>query len=131
MKIRVGTDYTTTASGMKYKIHRKGTGKKLEQMDQVQMHYRGFLSDGTPFDASYDRNQPLPLVLGRTGLIAGWTEGLEYLTVGDSATLVIPSKLGYGERGFDPVIPPNSDLVFEVVPVFAPSIRSRMASRRD
>ena len=78
----------------------------------VSVHYTGKLIDGTIFDSSYSRGEPVSFPLN--GVIAGWTEGLQLMKVGDRYKLIIPPQLGYGERGFPPVIPANSWLVFEV-----------------
>ena len=79
----------------------------------MQVHYAGRLSTGEPFDNSYDRKQPFEFQLGKGMVIKGWDEGIAYLNVGDSATLIIPAKLGYGEHG-RPGIPGNSTLIFDV-----------------
>ena len=78
------------------------------------MHYRGTLFDGTQFDASYDRNEPFTFELGVGQVIAGWDEGIALMKKGGKATLLIPSAIGYGERGAGDMIPPFTPLVFEV-----------------
>jgi len=105
----------TTASGLKYKITKKGTGVKANPGDQVSVHYVGTLTDSakTKFDSSRDRGQPLPFTLGSGQVIKGWDEGIALLHVGDVAILTIPSNLGYGEHAKEK-IPANSTLVFEV-----------------
>ncbi|KAM3418319.1 hypothetical protein BST61_g4318 [Cercospora zeina] len=81
--------------------------------DKVEMHYRGTLqSDGTEFDASYDRNQPLSFTLGKGQVIKGWDEGLQNMCVGDKRKLTIQPEFGYGDRGVGP-IPGGAVLVFE------------------
>src|SRR5690554_3551739 len=108
-----GTDTITTASGLKYVIWKKGNGEQAEAGDNVSVHYAGRLLDGSPFDDSYKRGQPFTFPLGGGRVIRGWDEGIAYLNVGDSATLIIPSELGYGAAD-RPTIPANSTLVFDV-----------------
>ncbi len=109
----------TATSGLKYLILEQGTGPATNPGSEVSVHYYGALPDGTLFDTSFRRGEPLGFVLGEPGLIAGWTEGVDLLNQGGKALLLIPSKLGYGDQGAPPVIPPNTDLVFyiEVVSV--------------
>jgi len=101
-------------SGLQYKVLEKGpdTGSKPQQTDKVTVQYRGTLIDGTEFDSSYRRGQPATLAVN--GVIAGWTEALQMMQVGDKWQLFIPPKLGYGERGSGSKIPPNSALIFDV-----------------
>ncbi len=106
--------FETTDSGLRYQIIQKGTGKKAEKGDKVSVHYKGQLADGTVFDSSYKRNQPLDFKVGVGQVIPGWDEGICLLNVGDKARLVIPSDLGYGSAGAGGVIPPNATLVFDV-----------------
>ncbi|MGF1505210.1 MAG: FKBP-type peptidyl-prolyl cis-trans isomerase [Anaerolineae bacterium] len=103
-----------TDSGLQVYITQEGDGPVPEQGDTVQVHYRGTLPDGTEFDNSYDRGQPVSFELGAGQVIAGWDEGIALLPVGSTAILVIPPELGYGINGQPPTIPPNSTLVFEV-----------------
>lgn len=77
------------------------------------MHYEGFLEDGTPFDDSYSRGQPLSFAIGSGRVIKGWEQGIEGMCVGEKRKLTIPPELGYGSRGIGP-IPPNAVLVFNV-----------------
>lgn len=107
-------DAQTTESGVRYVITEEGSGKKANPGDSVLVHYRGTLLDGTQFDASYDRDEPLPFVLGQGMVIPGWDEGIQQLQVGDKAKLFIPSPLAYGPTQRGPIISPNSVLVFEV-----------------
>jgi len=102
-----------TASGLHYIIEKEGTGVQATAGKNVSVHYTGTLADGTKFDSSYDRNQPLPFVLGQGQVIKGWDEGIALLKVGGKAKLIIPSDLGYGERGAGGVIPPNATLIFD------------------
>ncbi len=98
-------------SGLQYKILRSGDGSSPKATDTVETNYRGTLIDGTEFDSSYKRGQPA--VFPVNGVIAGWTEALQLMKVGDKWQLFIPSDLAYGERGAGP-IEPNATLVFEV-----------------
>ena len=101
----------TTASGLQYKVETMGTGPKPVATDTVKVHYRGTLLDGTEFDSSYARNEPISFGLNR--VIAGWTEGVQLMPVGSKFMFYIAPDLAYGEGGGGP-IPPNSTLVFEV-----------------
>jgi len=102
---------TTTASGLQYKSLVTGSGAKPTTSDRVKVHYRGTLIDGTVFDSSYDRGEPI--VFPVTGVIAGWVEGLQLMNVGSKFELTIPSNLAYGANGSGPVIGPDATLVFE------------------
>jgi FKBP-type peptidyl-prolyl cis-trans isomerase len=103
----------TTASGLKYQVLKHGTGTvSPKATDTVKVHYEGKLLDGTVFDSSIARGQPISFPLN--GVIAGWTEGLQLMKVGDKFKFVIPSNLAYGANSPSPAIPPNSTLIFEV-----------------
>ena len=106
--------FEATESGLRYQIIQKGDGQKAEKGKTVSVHYKGQLSDGTVFDSSFKRNQPIDFQLGVGQVISGWDEGIQLLNVGDKARLVIPSHLGYGSAGAGGVIPPNATLVFDV-----------------
>jgi len=110
-----GKEPETTASGLKIYRMNSTDGVQPQVGQQVFVHYRGTLEDGTKFDSSWDRGQPLPFPLGQGRVIKGWDEGIGMLKVGEAARLVIPSDLGYGPRGFGSVIPPNSTLIFDVL----------------
>ena len=101
----------TTESGLQYKVETMGTGAKPVATDTVKVHYRGTLLDGTEFDSSYARNEPISFGLNR--VIAGWTEGVQLMPVGSKFMFYIAPDLAYGEGGGGP-IPPNSTLIFEV-----------------
>jgi peptidyl-prolyl cis-trans isomerase A (cyclophilin A) len=103
-----------TASGLRYVIEKEGTGPNPQKGQTVSVHYAGYLMDGTKFDSSYDRNEPIEFPLGMGNVIAGWDEGIALLKKGGKAKLIIPSNLAYGERGAGGVIPPNATLVFDV-----------------
>jgi FKBP-type peptidyl-prolyl cis-trans isomerase len=111
---QVAAGYDETPSGLRYKIIQKGEGKKATKGAMVSVHYKGQLLDGTVFDSSYKRKQPIDFAIGVGQVIAGWDEGIQLLQVGDKARLVIPSNLAYGERGAGGVIPPNATLIFDV-----------------
>lgn len=111
---KLAAGFEETASGLRYKIIQKGSGKKAEKGNMVSVHYKGQLADGTVFDSSYKRNAPLDFQVGVGQVIPGWDEGICLLNVGDKARLVIPSDLGYGAAGAGGVIPPNATLVFDV-----------------
>lgn len=91
-----------------------GTGKAAANGDTLSANYIGTLEDGTKFDSSYDRGQPLEFVLGSGQLIQGWELGLIGMKEGGKRKLVIPPTLGYGAKGAGGVIPPNATLVFEI-----------------
>jgi FKBP-type peptidyl-prolyl cis-trans isomerase len=103
---------TETASGLQYKVISSGSGDSPALTDTVSAHYAGRLLDGTEFDSSYARGEPLTIPVG--AVIKGWTEALTMMKVGDKWTLYIPPELGYGERGAGGTIPPNSALIFDV-----------------
>ena len=109
---RTSSAAITTPSGLTYLITKKGTGPQLKAGDMVVLNYTGTLTNGTKFDSSYDRNEPLAFKLGAGKVIKGYDEGLAKLRVGDHAILVIPGNLAYGPRGIPNVIPPNATLIF-------------------
>ena len=102
---------TVTDSGLQYEVITEGQGAKPSVSDTVKVHYRGTLLDGTEFDSSYSRNQPVEFPLSR--VIAGWTEGVQLMSVGSKFKFLIPSDLAYGPRAQGP-IPGNSTLIFDV-----------------
>ncbi len=104
----------TTKSGLKYVDIVEGTGPMPQYGQAVTVHYTGRLADGTKFDSSLDRNQPFTFVIGTGQVIKGWDEGVATMKTGGKRLLIIPPHLGYGERGFSNVIPPNSELDFDV-----------------
>ncbi|MBX7097234.1 MAG: FKBP-type peptidyl-prolyl cis-trans isomerase [Myxococcaceae bacterium] len=91
-----------------------GTGKEAKAGQQVTVHYVGTLTNGSKFDSSRDRGEGFDFALGAGEVIKGWDQGVAGMKVGGLRKLTIPPELGYGARGFPPVIPPNSTLVFEV-----------------
>ena len=106
--------FEITKSGLRYQIIQKGSGITPEKNNTVSVHYKGQLIDGTVFDSSYKRNQPIEFKLGLGQVIPGWDEGVSLLKVGDKARFVIPSYLAYGSQGAGGVIPPNANLIFDV-----------------
>jgi len=102
-----------TDSGLKIEDLKVGDGQEAKKGDTVEVHYTGWLTDGTKFDSSVDRGQPFDFRLGAGQVIRGWDEGVEGMKVGGKRKLTIPPELGYGARGIGP-IPPNSTLVFDV-----------------
>ena len=105
-------EFKTTQSGLKYRVLRKSAGPKPKAANTVIVHYRGWLEGGKEFDSSYKRNDPAEFQLNR--VIDGWTEGIQLVGKGGMIELEIPSKLGYGARGFPGAIPPNAKLHFLV-----------------
>jgi FKBP-type peptidyl-prolyl cis-trans isomerase FkpA len=106
--------FQKTESGLYYVQKKKGTGVKAKAGDNVKVHYTGRLIDSTKFDSSVDRGQPFEFGLGQHQVIQGWDEGIALMNKGEKGTLLIPSKMGYGERGSPPTIPANSVLLFDV-----------------
>ena len=104
----------TTPSGLQYVDEVIGTGKSPKAGDKVRVHYTGTLEDGTKFDSSRDRNQPFEFPLGVGRVIKGWDEGVATMKEGGKRKLIIPSELGYGEKGAGKVISPGATLLFDV-----------------
>lgn len=104
----------TTDSGLQYEDIKIGSGATAKAGNLVSVHYTGWLTDGSKFDSSKDRNEPFDFNLGAGQVIKGWDEGVQGMQVGGVRKLTIPAALGYGARGAGGVIPPNATLVFEV-----------------
>ena len=105
-------EFTTTKSGLKYRVLRKSDDVKPKAANTVVAHYKGWFDDGKEFDSSYKRGGPATFPLGR--VVVGWKEGLQLVGKGGMIELDVPSDLGYGPEGRPPVIPPNARLHFLV-----------------
>jgi FKBP-type peptidyl-prolyl cis-trans isomerase len=116
-KVYVGT--TRLPNGLAYRIDTPGSGATLQNGQNISVHYRGRLPNGQVFDSSFERGQPISLVLGQGRVIQGWEQGLLHFKVGSKGVLVIPPDLGYGMRGAPPVIPPGATLIFDIEVVSA------------
>jgi len=110
----VNMETTTTPSGLQYTDIVVGTGEAASEGATAVVHYTGWLMDGTKFDSSLDRGQPLDFVIGQGRVIKGWEEGVGTMNVGGKRELIIPPDLAYGVRGAGGVIPPDATLKFEV-----------------
>ena len=104
----------TTASGLIYEDTTVGSGAEAASGQKVTVHYTGYLTNGSKFDSSKDRDDPFEFSLGQGQVIKGWDEGVAGMKVGGKRKLTIPPELGYGARGAGGVIPPNATLVFDV-----------------
>jgi cyclophilin family peptidyl-prolyl cis-trans isomerase len=110
----ISQGFSKTKSGLLYKFQTQNKSEKPSTGDNVSVHYKGMLLDGTVFDSSYKRNEPIEFTLGIGQVIKGWDEGVSLLGIGDKAKLIIPSELAYGEAGAGGIIPANAILIFEV-----------------
>jgi FKBP-type peptidyl-prolyl cis-trans isomerase len=99
---------------MKVEKITSGDGASPNAGDTVTVHYTGWLTDGTKFDSSVDRDEPFAFALGTGQVIQGWDQGVAGMRVGDKVRLTIPPELAYGEAGYPGAIPPNATLIFEV-----------------
>lgn len=104
----------TTESGLRYVVLEEGSGENPSRGTEVTAHYTGYLMDGTKFDSSVDRGKPFVFPVGMGRVIKGWDEAFLDMKAGEKRTLIIPYELGYGERGYPPVIPPKATLIFDV-----------------
>lgn len=107
-------DTIITTSGLQYLVIEKNAGEKATIGKEAAVHYTGYLLDGTPFDSSIPRNEPIEFILGKGMVIKGWDEGIAMMNIGDKLRLIIPPHLAYGEKGAGDIIPPNSTLIFDV-----------------
>ena len=110
----ISEGFEQTESGLRYQLIQEGNGVKPNAGQTVAVHYKGMFPDGTEFDNSFKRGNPIEFPVGTGQVIPGWDEGIQLLKVGDKARFVIPSHLAYGSRGAGGVIPPNATLVFDV-----------------
>ncbi len=110
----IGMAEKITDSGLKYEDLVEGDGAVAEAGQTVTVHYTGWLTDGSKFDSSVDRNQPFQFLLGKGQVIRGWDEGVQGMKIGGKRKLTIPPQLGYGAAGAGGVIPPSATLVFDV-----------------
>lgn len=110
-------DVSRTASGLYYLLEEKGDGPLLTWGQPCQAHYNGYFLDGKIFDSSYNRNKPIVFSIGQMN--KGWNEGLQLMNVGTKGKLLLPSHLGYGEKGFPGYVPPNTPIIFdlEILPI--------------
>lgn len=106
------TLFKTTASGLKYAVIFQGEGSLIEAGKVVTVHYSGYLMDGTLFDSSVERDEPIQFVVGQGQVMPGWDEGMQLLKKGDKARFIVPPQLGYGEMPLEK-IPANSTLIFD------------------
>lgn len=104
----------TTESGLGYIDEQVGDGASPQRGQQVTVQYTGWLTDGKKFDSSRDSGRPFAFPLGTGYVIPGWDEGVASMKVGGKRRLIVPPDLGYGPKGYPPVIPPNSTLIFDV-----------------
>ncbi len=110
-----GKDTLKTKNGVQYIIVKANkTGEQAVAGTVADFHYAGYFRDGKTFDNSFDRNQPLSIKIGQGQLMPGWDEGMSMLRNGEKARLIIPSSLALGEKGYPPLIPPNTDLIMDI-----------------
>ncbi len=109
-----GKDTVTTASGLQYIAVKKTKGRQVKAGDTVTVFYTGYFRNGKIFDSSVERGDSIMLIVGRHMVIPGWDEGLQKMKEGEKYRFIIPYKLAYGEQGRPPIIPPKSDLIFDV-----------------
>jgi len=113
--LQLGEKAVKTKSGLQYEDMVPGSGDSPQSGKKVTVHYTGWLTDGTKFDSSVDRNEPFQFVIGTGQVIPGWDEGVMSMKIGGKRKLVIPASLGYGSAGAGGAIPPDATLVFEVI----------------
>lgn len=102
----------TTGSGLQYRVLQEGSGPRPDRRGEVEVHYEGRLIDGTVFDSSYERGEPISFLLAQ--VIPGWSEGVQLMSVGSKYEFYIPFELAYGPKGIPGVIPPHAPLIFTV-----------------
>ena len=109
-----GKDTLKLESGLEYIMVKQGAGKAASPGAKVSVHYTGYLKDGSIFDSSVERGEPIEFRLGEGRVIKGWEQGIALLNVGSKCRLIIPYTLAYGEQGYPPIIPAKATLVFDV-----------------
>ena len=119
------------ASEIQIKNNIDGEGPEIITHSKIQVHYKGMLEDGTKFDSSYDRGEPLKFQIGLRKVIEGWEIGLMGMKVGGRRTLIIPPELAYGERGAGDLIPPNATLIFDVEIIDIQSPGYKLITNKD
>lgn len=112
MDANVAPEFSSTDSGLKYRVLRESDGKKPTAANRVTVNYRGWLQGGKVFDSSYERGEPASFALRQ--VVAGWTEGMQLVGEGGMIELWVPSKLGYGAAGSPGAVPAHADLHFVV-----------------
>ena len=110
--IEYNLDLQRSQSGLYYMVTKNGTGESLDRLETLSVDYKGSFLDGQTFDSSYDRGIPIKFKIGQ--MMAGWNEGLRYLKHGDEAIFIIPSRLGYGKKGFPGYVPADKILRFDI-----------------
>jgi len=113
-KKNVKLEEVTTETGLKYYVVQEGAGDCPEKGTKVVVHYTGYLEDGSTFDSSVEREQPFEFTIGQGRVIKGWDEGVAMMKIGEKRRFIIPPELGYGQRGYDNLIPPGATLIFDV-----------------
>jgi len=113
-KRKMDLEVVTTETGLKYYVVQEGTGDCPEKGTKVVVHYTGYLADGSTFDSSVEREQPFEFTIGQGKVIKGWDEGVAMMNIGGKRRFVIPPDLGYGQRGYEKLIPPGATLIFDV-----------------
>ena len=111
---KVTGDGVKTPDGLEYWDIKVGTGEEAKDGDHVKVHYTGWFTNGKKFDSSVDARQPYDFIIGKSGVIKGWHEGIAGMKVGGKRQLRIPPELAYGEDGYKNIIPPNATLIFDV-----------------
>lgn len=101
-----------TESGLYFMLTDRGMGPALQWGEKVKVHYRGYFLDGKEFDSSYDRDKPIIFKVGQ--MIPGWNEALRKMASGSKATIIVPSRLGYADKGFPGAVPPNTIIAFDI-----------------
>jgi peptidylprolyl isomerase len=110
----IAGDTIKTSSGLRYIVLKEGNGNLIKPKQKAELHYAGFLWNGTKFDSSYDKGIPYSFTVGAGEVIAAWDEALQLMNKGRKLRILVPSQLGYGEQGSPPEIPRNARLIFDI-----------------